>query len=268
MSRGARAKDLPEVVRLLEKSGTARYLDLKLTPAEIVAAMDVAGIQQLMLSAWCRPGRWLITNDEVAAHVETFPERFAGVAAVDLANPVAAVRELDRAVRQLGFKALRVVPWLWKLPPNDKLYYPLYVKCIELDIPFCTQVGHTGPLMPSETGRPVPYIDEVALTFPELRIVCGHIGHPWTDEMIGVAWKHDNVYIDTSAYLPRYYPPQLLQFMRTYGQDKVLFGTNFPQLPLAKCMKQVRDLELPQDMEDKFLFANARAVFRLLSSDS
>ena len=216
---GRTRQDLPEVVRLLEKSGTARYLDLKLTPAEIVAAMDVAGIQQLMLSAWCRPGRWLITNDEVAAHVETFPERFAGVAAVDLANPVAAVRELDRAVRQLGFKALRVVPWLWKLPPNDKLYYPLYVKCIELDIPFCTQVGHTGPLMPSETGRPVPYIDEVALTFPELRIVCGHIGHPWTDEMIGVAWKHDNVYIDTSAYLPRYYPPQLLQFMRTYGQE-------------------------------------------------
>ena len=182
---------------------------------------------------------------------------------MDLANPVTAVRELDRAVRQLGFKGLRVLPWLWKLPPNDKLYYPLYVKCIELDIPFCTQVGHTGPLMPSEPGRPVPYIDEVALTFPELRIVCGHIGHPWTDEMIGLAWKHDNVYIDSSAYLPRYYPPPLLQFLRTYGQDKVLFGSNFPQLPLDKCMEQVRGLALPPDVEDKFLFANARAVFRL-----
>jgi len=166
-------------------------------------------------------------------------------------------------VRQLGFKALRIVPWLWKLPPNDKLYYPLYVKCVELDIPFCTQVGHTGPLMPSETGRPVPCIDQVALTFPELRIVCGHIGHPWTDEMIGVAWKHDNVYIDTSAYLPRYYPPQLLQFLRTYGQDRVLFGTNFPQLPLDKCMEQVRGLSLPPDIESKFLFANSRTVFRL-----
>jgi predicted TIM-barrel fold metal-dependent hydrolase len=189
---GRSRQDLPEAVRLLEKSGTARYLDLHLTPAEIVAAMDAAGIERLMLSARCRPGRWLIPNDEVAAHVAAFPDRFSGVAAVDLANPLAAVRELDRAVRQLGFKALRVIPWLW-LPPNDKLYYPLYVKCIELDIPFCTQVGHTGPLMPSETGRPVPYIDEVALTFPELRIVCGHIGHPGTDEMIGVAWKHDNV---------------------------------------------------------------------------
>jgi len=77
---------------------------------------------------------------------------------------LAAVRDLERAVRRRGFKALRVVPWLWTLPANDKLYYPLYVKCIELDIPFCTQAGHTGPLMPSETGRPIPYIDEVALT--------------------------------------------------------------------------------------------------------
>jgi uncharacterized protein len=87
--------------------------------------------------------------------------------------------------------------------PNDKFYFPLYVTCIELDIPFCTQVGHTGPLMPSEPGRPIPYLDEVALTFPELRIVAGHIGYPWTDEMIGLAWKHENVFIDTSAHAPR-----------------------------------------------------------------
>jgi uncharacterized protein len=260
---GRARQDLPEAVRLLEKSGTAQFLDSKLSPADIVAAMDAAGIQRLMLSAWCRPGKWIITNDEVSAHVEAFPDRFSGVAAVDLANPVAAVRELERAVRQLGFKALRVIPWLWKLPPNDKLYYPLYVKCIELDIPFCTQVGHTGPLMPSEPGRPVPYLDEVALTFPELRIVGGHIGYPWTDEMIGVAWKHDNVYIDTSAYLPKYYPPQLLHFLRTYGQDKVLFGTNFPQLPLDRCMEQVAAFELPANIRNKFLFENARRVFQL-----
>ena len=171
------------------------------------------------------------------------------------------MRELDRAVREFGFKALRVIPWLWKLPPNDKLYYPLYVKCIELEIPFCTQVGHTGPLMPSETGRPIPYIDEVALTFPELKIVGGHIGYPWTDEMIALAWKHEHVYIDTSAYLPRYYPPQLLHFMNTYGQDKVLFGTNFPMLSLADCAEQARGLELKSEAKAKFLSGNARRVF-------
>src|SRR5271165_5563153 len=260
---GRTRQDLPEVVRLLEKSGTAQFLDRKLSPVEIVAAMDAAGVRRLLLSAWCRPGRWLIANDEVAAHVEAFPHRFTGVAAVDLADPVQAVRELERAVNVLGFKALRVVPWLWKLPPNDKFYFPLYVKCIELGIPFCTQVGHTGPLMPSETGRPVPYLDEVALTFPELRIVAGHIGHPWTDEMIGVAWKHENVYIDTSAYAPRYYPPQLVQYVKTYGQDKVLFGTNFPQLSWQKCIQQVQEMDLSKEIQTKFLGGNARWVFQL-----
>jgi uncharacterized protein len=72
--------------------------------------------------------------------------------------------------------------------------------------------------MPSETGRPVPYLDEVALTFPDLRIVAGHIGYPWTDEMIGVAWKHENVFID---------------------------------------------MNLPEEIQAKFLGGNARRVFRL-----
>ena len=262
-ANGRAQKLLPEVVRLFEKSGSAHLLDQPLSPAQTVAEMDKAGVATLMLAAWCRPEGWVFSNDEVAEYTRAFPERFVGVATVDLSKPVAAVHELARAVRELGFKALRVVPWLWKLPPNHRLYYPLYVKCIELDIPFCTQVGHTGPLMPSETGRPVPYLDEVALDFPELRIVAGHIGHPWTEEMIGLAWKHDNVYIDTSAYLPGYYPQALLQFMRTYGKDKVLFGSNFPQLSLERCMSQVEELGLSDEVKAAFLHENARRVFRL-----
>lgn len=254
---------LPEVARLFEKSGSAHLLDQPVSIEQTVALMDQAGVEKLMLSAWCRPEGWVFSNDEVAAYTRAFPERFVGVATVDLSRPMAALAELDRAVGELGCKALRIVPWLWKLPPNHRLYYPLYAKCIELGIPFCTQVGHTGPLMPSETGRPVPYLDEVALDFPELVIVGGHIGHPWTDEMIGLAWKHDNIHIDTSAYLPAYYPPQLLHFIRTYGQDKVLFGSNFPQLSLKKCLEQVQALELPSPIADKFLQGNARRVFGL-----
>ncbi len=254
---------MPEIARLFKQSGSAHLLETGLTTDQIVEEMDRAGVRHLMLSAWHRREGWIFHNDEISEMTRRYPDRFTGVAAVNLERPMEAVRELERAVRDLGFKALRVVPWLWSRPPNDKFYFPLYVKCIELDIPFCTQVGHTGPLMPSETGRPVPYLDEVALTFPELRIVAGHIGHPWTDEMIGVAWKHENVYIDTSAYLPRYYPPQLVHYMKTYGRDKVLFGTNFPQLSLVKCVEQAAALELPDDVRSRFLGDNARRVFKL-----
>ena len=256
-------QDVPETARLLKLSGATHRLDQAVTPEATVAMMDRAGIQSVLLSAWCRPGRWIVTNDEIAGMARQFPGRFVGVATVDLEKPVAAVHELERAVRELGMKALRVIPWLWNRPPNDKLYFPLYVKCIELDIPYCTQVGHTGPLLPSEPGRPVPYLEEVALTFPELRIVGGHIGYPWTDEMIGQAWKHENVFIDTSAYLPRYYPPQLLHFMRSYGRDKVLFGTNFPMLDFVKCAEQARQLDLPEATQVAFFADNARRVFKL-----
>lgn len=259
----AMLEDVAEIGRLFEQSGTAAILKEGLTTEQIVALMDDGGIESLMLAAWRRPGKWIFTNDLIASMVQEYPGRFHGVATVNLENPVEAVEELERAVKEFGFKALRIVPWLWGLPPNDKLYYPLYVKCIELDIPFCTQVGHTGPLKPSETGRPVPYLDEVALTFPDLKIVGGHIGFPWTNEMIGMAWKHENVYIDTSAYLPRYYPPELIHYMKSYGKHKVLFGTNFPQLPFKACMDQCLALELPEDIQRLFLRDNAARVFKL-----
>jgi len=157
-----------------------------------------------------------------------------------------------------------VVPWLWALPPTDRHYWPLFVKCIELDIPFHTQVGHTGPLCPSEVGRPVPYIDEIALKFPDLKIICGHIGFPWTQEMIGVAWKHPNVFIDTSAYLPKYYPPESIQFANAIGKKKVMFGTNFPQLSWDACVKSAhKDLKLRDSVKADFFGGNAAIVLKL-----
>jgi hypothetical protein len=111
--------------------------------------------------------------------------------------------------------------------------------------------------MPSEPGRPIPYLDEIALAFPKVKIVGEYIGYPWTDEMIALAWKYDNVYIDTSAYLPRYYPPRLINFMNSYGQDKVLFGTNFPMLSFRDCMDQALALKMSEDAKTKFLAGNA-----------
>jgi predicted TIM-barrel fold metal-dependent hydrolase len=255
--------NLPEIRRLLKQSGADQRFTTGLTPAQVVKQMDAAGIQRAFVTAWYRPGGAVVSNDEVARYVEAFPDRFVGIAGVDLEKPVEAVRELERVVRQFGFKALRLIPWLWNRPPNDKLYYPLFVKCIELGIPFCTQVGHTGPLFPSETGRPIPYIDEIALTFPELRIVGGHIGYPWTDEMIALAWKHANVYIDTSAYLPKYYPPQLVHYMSSYGKEKVLFATNFPMLDYQRCAEQARGMGLRPEVAKRFFYENAKAVFQL-----
>jgi len=234
-------------------------LPLKLT----IDAMDAAGVERGLIAAWYGPEGGLITNDEVAGFVAQYPERLVGVASVDLRQPVAAVRELRRAVRELGMRALRIVPWLWGLPPNDRRYYPLYAECVELGIPFCTQVGHTGPLRTSETGRPIPYLDDVALEFPDLVIVGGHIGYPWTAEMIALATKYPNVYIDTSAYTARRFPPELVAYMRANGRGKVMFGTNYPMIAAEKALQGLDSLELDAEATDLFLSGNARRVFGL-----
>jgi hypothetical protein len=225
--------------------------------------MDRGGVALGLVSAWWGPQGALIGNDEVAALVREAPGRLAGVASVDLYRPMDAVRELRRCVRELGFRALRVVPWLWGLPPDDRRYYPLYAECIELDVPFCTQVGHTGPLRTSETGRPIPYLENVALEFPELRIVAGHIGAPWTGEIISLATKFPNLYVDTSAYKTSRYPADFVEFMRGRGSRKVMFGTNYPMLGPSECLEQLASLGLGAEQQAAFLAGNARRVFKL-----
>jgi predicted TIM-barrel fold metal-dependent hydrolase len=232
-------------------------------PEWTVGCMDAGGVDVGMLCAWWGPGGPLITNDEVAALVARWPDRFVGVASVDLHRPVEAVRELRRCVRELGFVALRIIPWLWDLPPDDRRYYPLYVACVELGIPFCTQVGHTGPLCPSEPGRPIPYLDRVALDFPELTIVGGHVGYPWTAEIISLATKYPGVHIDTSAYRATRYPAELVEYMRGHGRRKVLFGSNHPAWPAGECLTGLDTLGLDAETTELFLHGNAERVFGL-----
>ncbi|KIX00876.1 uncharacterized protein Z518_09941 [Rhinocladiella mackenziei CBS 650.93] len=263
-------KPIPEVERLFRQSHVEPALTSRRpTPKELVAMMDAAGVSQICLASWRRPSQIIFSNEEVAEYTRAYPTRIFGLASVDLLDPVSAVKELEHYVVKEGFKGLRVVPWLWNLPPMDAHYWPLYVKCIELDVPFCTQVGHTGPLCPSETGRPIPYIDTIALKFPQLKIICGHIGYPWTAEMVGVAWKHENVYIDTSAYLPKYYPSELITFANTTGRKKVMFGTNFPQLSWKACVESVGKHLMDQGnglrnaVVADFMGGNARRVLKL-----
>ncbi len=230
--------------------------------AETVALMDQGGVGQMLISAWVAPRNVMISNEEVAGFVAEAPTRLVGVGSVDISKPMEAVAEVRRCVRDLGFKAIRVLPWLWEAPPTDRRFYPVYVACVEEGVPFCTQIGHTGPLMPSEVGRPI-YLDQVALDFPELVIVGGHIGYPWTDEAIAVATKHQNVFIDTSAYTARRYPAQLVEFMQGHGASKVLFGTNYPMISPSKALEGIDGLNLGQKAREQFLSGNAQRVFGL-----
>lgn len=235
-------------------------------PVDMTLAMlDMAGIDRALTCAWSSPTGMLISNDEVAGFVEAAKGRLMGVGTVDLTRPMHAVAEVRRCVQELGFVAIRVLPWLWNLPPDDRRYYPVYVACCEMAVPFCLQVGHTGPMAPSEPGRPIPYLDRVAMEFPELTIVGGHIGFPWTNEMISLARKYPNVYIDTSAYKAHRYPPELVAYMKAGGRKKVLFGSNWPMIQPAAALRKLDTLGLDDETTSLFLRENAIRVFGLES---
>jgi hypothetical protein len=237
-------------------------------PAQIpveftLAALDAAKVDRALVSAWWGPQGPLLSNDEVAALTRAHPDRLIGVGSVDLRAPMAAVAEVRRCVEELGFVGIRMLPWLWEQAPDHRRYYPIYAACVQYGVPFCTQVGHTGPLRGSEYGRPIPHIDNVALDFPELTIVGGHVGYPWTDEMIALATKYENVYIDTSAYKLSRLPPQLVDYMRQHGRKKVLFGSNWPMIAPAQCLEQLDALGLDAQATALFLHGNAVRVFKL-----
>lgn len=245
-----------------------RWMGIKEIPDEIplditLDAMNQAGVAKALICSWWGPQGQLISNEEVAKAVSAYPERFVGIGSANLYRPMDAVRTIRQCVSDYGFKGIRMVQWFWNLPPTDRRYYPIFVACIENNIPICLQVGHTGPLCPSEPGRPIPYIDEIAIDFPELKIVCGHIGYPWTSEMIAVATKHENVYIDTSAYTASKFPQELVDFMKSNGKRKVLFGTNYPMITPEKCLENLDDLQLDDEVKKAFLFRNAERVFNL-----
>lgn len=233
-----------------------------LAVSRTLETMATARVDRMLISAWYAPRNIMISNDEVADFVAQSDGKLVGVGSVDISRPMAAVREVRRCIETLGFKAIRILPWLWERPPTDRLFYPVYAALCELGVPFCTQIGHTGPLMPSEVGRPI-YLDQVALDFPELKIVGGHIGYPWTDEAIAVATKHENVFIDTSAYTVGRYPAALKDYMAGHGRTTVLFGTNYPMITAAKALVGLDDLGLPEEARELFLGGNAVRIFQL-----
>lgn len=229
--------------------------------SETMSEMDRAGVSAALLTAMLHPYGG-ITNDDVAALCLQHPGRFFGVCAVDPRRVMPALRELEQRILVDHFVALRLEPFMWDMVPTDPRLYPLYARCAELGVPVCLQIGNTGSRWASESGRPL-YLDRMALDFPELTIVGGHIGWPWTEEAIAMCWKHPNVYLDTSAHLPRNFPPAFVEFMRKAGRGKVMWGTDYPMLGLESARRQVNELGLPEDVARAFLHDTAVRVFKI-----
>jgi predicted TIM-barrel fold metal-dependent hydrolase len=238
---------------------------------QMLEMMDRAGIERSFLVATRVgqlgiPGSWHLPYEKVAEAVKRWPDRFSGIAGLDPTEGMAGVRKLVQAVEEYGFIGAHFYPHWYELPPDHARWYPFYAKCVELDIPVQLQVGQSLVYDPSRplrsVGRPIT-LDAVACDFPELKLIGIHVGIPWTEEMIAMAWKHRNIYIGCDAHSPKYWPQSFVHYINSYGQDKVMFGTDYPVLDFERTRNEVEALGLKPQALQKLLRDNARRVYKL-----
>lgn len=237
----------------------------------MLESMDEAGIGRAFLVAAKTgrlglPGSYHMPVEVVARAVEQYPDRFSGLVGIDPFMGMDGVRALEDAVSNLGFIGAHLYPHWFELPPNHAKYYPFYAKCIELDVPVQMQVGqsliYSNEQRCRSVGRPIT-LDDVACDLPELKLIGTHVGIPWHDEMIAMAWKHENVFICTDAHSPKYWPASVVKYINSYGQDKVIFGTDFPVLRFKRTVDEIDALELKPQVRRKFMRDNALRLYKL-----
>lgn len=212
-----------------------------------------------------------VTNDYIADIVKKYPESFIGFASVDPWKGKIAVAELERAVKTLGLKGLKLHPIAQAFYLNDRRFYPLWETCSALKIPLLVHTGTTGvgAGVPGGDGlklkyaRPIPYIDDVAADFPDLTIIGAHPSWPWQEEMLALAVHKTNIYIDLSGWSPKYFPPSLIRYANTMLQDRILFGSDYPFLSPERWMADFEKAGFKPEVRQKILLENAKRLLGL-----
>ena len=244
---------------------------MRMSDEDVIAALDAAGIDKALITGfdeWSSVNETFIPNDIVATVAERHPDRFIPFAGADVPRGMAAVREFEELVRDRGFRGLSVRPFMTQLPADDRRYYPLYAKCVELDVPVSIHSSANWTTVAvNDLGHP-RHIDVVAADFPELKLIVSHAGYPWVLEACLLAWKYPNVYLELAAHRPRYLAAPgtgwepLLRFGTTTIKDKVLFGTGWFLLgrPPGQIVDEFRELPIPDDILELWMWRNAEKL--------
>ena len=237
------------------------------TSEALISAMDEAGVEMVLVTdllAWSyrRQTRFALDmTDTIAALTEKYPGRVYGLADYDPLNIRESLRKLEADVKERNYKGVYIHIYGYDIPLDHRKMYPLYARCEELGVPVSMQTGHVLEAMPSENARPI-FLDRIACDFPGLTLIGTHTGYPWVEEMIAVATKWPNVYINISAWLPRYFSPAMTSFIKTRtGANKILFGSN--GLPWKRYLEQIDELGLSEEAKKAILYDNPKRVHGL-----
>jgi predicted TIM-barrel fold metal-dependent hydrolase len=193
------------------------------------------------------------------------PDRFISSMSVDPNDGMDCVRAMVKNYEVYGIKSCGAFPAGCnpQVPINDKRFYPLYAKCVELDIPIFVCAGVPGPRI-KMAAQHVELIDEVMYDFPELVFVTRHGCEPWTALAVKLMLKWPGLHYCTSAFAPKHYPKDIINYANTRGADKIIYAGYFPMgLSLERIFTEMPDVGFKDEVWPKFLRDNARRVLKL-----
>ncbi|HEY6469664.1 MAG TPA: amidohydrolase family protein [Candidatus Dormibacteraeota bacterium] len=211
-----------------------------------------------------------ISNEEVASACAEHADVLIPFASIDPAKGATGAREARRLADAFGVRGFKFHPSLQGFFPDDPAAFPLYEAIQELGLPAIFHTGQTGigARVRGGGGIHLKYsnpmcIDDVAVDFPDLRIVMAHPSFPWQDEALAVATHKPNVYIDLSGWSPKYFPPQLIRYANTLLKDKVLFGSDYPLITPDRWLADFESLDIKPEVRPRILKQNAIALLGL-----
>lgn len=228
-----------------------------ITMDDMLRLMDEAGVEKSVLTIYGHK-----QPESTLEYVRQHPDRFALSVDVNPSGLMKEVWKLEELVEKYPVVMARVVPFALDnpIPPSHPHYYPLYTKCIELDLPIAINTGICGPVRPSDAQNPM-HLDQVCYEFPDLKVCMAHGADPWWDVAIRLMLKYKNLRLMTSAYSPKYLPKQLIHFMNTRGKDKIIFASDFPLLQPKPIIEQSQNIGLSEESLENYLFNNAENFF-------
>jgi predicted TIM-barrel fold metal-dependent hydrolase len=211
-----------------------------------------------------------VDNYVLADVVAEYPNRFFALASISPFDGMRGVRELEHLIKERKLNGLRVAALYNNLAASDRRYYPLYAKCVELDVParIYSTMNYAND-RPYDLGHP-RHLDQIAMDFPELRIIAALSGWPWVPDLVGLMRRHPNLYCDTSAHHPQYFGvpgagwEMFIQFGNTLLQDKIMVGFSKDSfgLTIPQSVALYEKLPLKDKVIEKWLYGNAKEFLR------
>ena len=234
----------------------------------LLKSMDEAGVDIAVVQAEWEFGDHKALNEKVYKIMNDHPKKILGMCTVHPEDSIDMAKEAREWIEK-GMRGVNLQPWAYRMEAHDRRFYPVYETCLEMGVPVTIHTAINFTATRSMIyGKPIN-LDIIACDFPELTIVASHGGWPWVNEMVAVAWKHKNVYIETWAVSPKYMPrpgsgwEPLLLYGNSILKEQLLFATEWPMLPFERVIFETRELPLKPEVIDNYLGGNAKRLLGL-----